>query len=378
MKVLSIWDQKVSSEDLVEQLLIDHGIELKSYVRELDINTVTLKPWLSYQSEKSKGLTKSNTVLEKVKRLFSFLEMQSQLSRDIQGNNPEILLFHFGQTGARFIKIAKRQGIRCVVVFYGHDISAALRSRRWQYHYRKLSKSNATIIVLCEEARLRLIDFGFEPNRIIIWNLPLKFDFPIRDKPIAPEKSLHLLTAGRFVEKKGYPTLFEVMRKLNDKGLEVQLHIFGYGDGLDKIRSLAANKGVLDRITWSTNLIGEEFQRAYLAALRVSDIFVLASETAKNGDDEGGPALTLVTAQAVGIPVVTTSFPGHEITVINEETGFICENPVVDNMVLCLERFQNEVSLYQNVGVAGADKARVAFDQELQIQKFIGILLNPK
>jgi len=374
VKVLSVWDQRISSEDILEQLLIDADIELESFVRELDINTSELKPWLTFQKTAKSNFINKHFLIGRLLRLCSFIRMKKLVNKKIETFQPDILLCHFGQTGARFIKKAKKNKLPFVVIFYGHDISAALRSRRWRFNYRQFKNLTGTIIVLCVEAKQRLVQFGCRPESIVIWNLPLRFDFSIRDQPEIFNSPLQLVTAGRFVEKKGYPTLFAVIKKLRVEGINVILHAFGYGADFERIETMAREADVIECINWHRNLIGQDFKEKYITTLRNADLFLLASEIASNGDDEGGPALTLVIAQALGIPVVTTAFPGHEVTVVDGVTGFICEEPIVDNMVDHVRRLCDEFVFFQNVGKAGAIKAREEFDENKQTKTLIEIL----
>jgi colanic acid/amylovoran biosynthesis glycosyltransferase len=100
------------------------------------------------------------------------------------------------------------------------------------------------------------------------------------------------------------------------------------------------------------------------------DVFVLR---ASDGDDEGGPALTLVCAQAAGMPVVTTDFPGSELSVSHGETGWLCPQgdpaALADRMAWLVEHRES----WAPVGRAASDRVRADFSLEGQLEELVGM-----
>jgi colanic acid/amylovoran biosynthesis glycosyltransferase len=90
------------------------------------------------------------------------------------------------------------------------------------------------------------------------------------------------------------------------------------------VRAEAERLGLGDRFTLHDTKHVPHFDRFYSEILREHDIFVMPSTTARSGDDEGGPALSLVLAQAAGLPVICTPFVGAERSVIDGQTGLLC------------------------------------------------------
>ena len=89
-----------------------------------------------------------------------------------------------------------------MVIFYGHDLSTALHSKRWRKKYQKLLYSGDCLLVLCEDAKQRLIELGCNGNKIVIWNQPVKLkNFKVGTWNLNSNQ-IHLITSSSFVEKR--------------------------------------------------------------------------------------------------------------------------------------------------------------------------------
>lgn len=236
---------------------------------------------------------------------------------------PDVINAHFGTTGWKISGLAQRLGIPLVVNFYGVDVSAIIREPQWQRRYAELFARASCLVVLCDAAAERLFALGCAASKVRIWNHPLDLQ-AYTYRPHAPRRPVRLLIGARFVEKKGYPFLLDACAQLIRDGRDLTLTAVGYGPGSVQVRAQAARLGLGDRFTLHDTKDVPEFDRFYAAVLQQHDIFVLPSTTAKSGDDEGGPALSLVLAQAAGLPVICTPFPGSERSVTDGETGLLC------------------------------------------------------
>ena len=374
MKIISIWDSRFASEYNFEFRLVELNHSLFTFAQnyeKFDDNPLILQDWM-HSIEDPNYLVKFLSKNRKISSYISRKNYYRNVKRNIKIIKPDIVICNFGQIGAEFANFCNRNTIPLVVLFYGHDISAALKNKRWRRKYRVFKGITGTLIVLCEEAKRRLINLGCKPSDIIIWNLPIVFDFPEATK--VQSDQIRLITAGRFIEKKGYPILFEALKKVKDNGLNFVIEIFGYGSNFSEIQELANRYDLEGNITWRVGLGGSTFKIEFYEALDNSDIFLLCAVAASDGDDEGGPSLSLVMAQAKGIPVITTDFPGHEISITHGKSGFICNGDISEEMSEYISRYVGNFAEYREIGKAGAIKARKEFDFINQVEKFESIL----
>lgn len=126
--------------------------------------------------------------------------------------------------------------------------------------------------------------------------------------PAAPDRvwrltddPLHLMSVGRLVEKKGFDNLIAALALL-PTGLDWHWTHIGGGDLKHKMQGLAQDAGIADRITWR----GACDQPEVIAAMRATDLFVLPSRIASDGDRDGLPNV-LMEAASQRLPILSTA-----------------------------------------------------------------------
>lgn len=111
---------------------------------------------------------------------------------------------------------------------------------------------------------------------------------------------LHLMSVGRLVEKKGFDRLIAALALLPANFDWHWTHIGGGALG-DLLQGIAEDHGINHRITWH----GACDQPEVIAAMRASDIFVLPSRIAKDGDRDGLPNVLMEAASQL-LPILST------------------------------------------------------------------------
>jgi glycosyltransferase involved in cell wall biosynthesis len=244
------------------------------------------------------------------------------------------------------------------------DASACLRNRRWLQRFRPLFDFGDAFVVLSEHVVERLVSAGAPAEKIHVWSIGIDFgQYQYRERK-APGVPVRILCAARFVEKKGHPMLLEAFRLLR-KRHDAALTLVGYGPLRDEIRRTASSLGVGSCVTIIDTSKGVDFEVLYPKLLESHDLFALSSTVAADGDDEGGPALTVVCAQATGMPVVVTPFIGAERSVVDRETGLVCDAGAQALSDLLAEVIEDH-DLAVSVGRAGATRVRAEFSLEKQ------------
>jgi glycosyltransferase involved in cell wall biosynthesis len=142
-----------------------------------------------------------------------------------------------------------------------------------------------------DPARIDLIYHGLDLNRFP--NAPNR---ALRE----PGATLRLLSVGRLVEKKGFDRLISALALLPSDLDWHWTHIGGGGLG-DQMQARAQQAGIGNRITWK----GACDQPEVIAAMRDSDLFVLPSRIASDGDRDGLPNV-LMEAASQRLPILST------------------------------------------------------------------------
>lgn len=125
-----------------------------------------------------------------------------------------------------------------------------------------------------------------------------------------------LLFVGRLVEKKGLAYLLKAMPAILARHPRVTLSVAGGGPEEWRLRSLAEELGIADRVTFLGPAQNRELPRLY----RRATVFIAPFVVAENGDQEG-LGLVLAEALACECPVVASDLPAVRDVVIDGVTG---------------------------------------------------------
>lgn len=222
----------------------------------------------------------------------------------LRETRPDIIFAHFGGTGACIAPLAGELGIPLVVTFHAFDLF--LRPFR-PSTYRALWASGAYAVAISEHGKQRLIELGCPSHKVRVIHCGVDLS---RFSQLPPARQttndFRLISIGRLVEKKGFDTLIQAVALASQTSLpRIRVDIYGEGPlrrSLEKlIRTL--------NLTGSVALRGSVTHQEVPTLLREYDAFALPSQTARDGDKEGIP-ITILEAQAAGLPVISTLHAG--------------------------------------------------------------------
>jgi len=179
-----------------------------------------------------------------------------------------------------------------------------------------------------------LADLAADPARVELnyHGLDLtRFPAPPERLPRAVDAPLRLLSVGRLVEKKGFDRLIDALVLL-PMGLDWNWTHIGGGELKKDLRARAETAGIGDRITWR----GALDQPQVVQAMRDSDLFVLPSRIAANGDRDGLPNV-LMEAASQKLPILTTAVSAIPEFIENGTHGLLSSDQPED-LAAAIER----------------------------------------
>ena len=159
--------------------------------------------------------------------------------------------------------------------------------------------------------KTRLSYHGLDTKR-----LPLKNYSNILRKTDSDDL-LRLLSVGRAVKKKGFSVLLEALSKI-PKNINWHWTHIGGGTELKTLQKLSAKLGLSKKITWK----GAQPQKVVFEAYGESDLFIMPSIIATDGDRDGLPNV-LMEAASKGVCCIATDLPGITEFIKHDETGWI-------------------------------------------------------
>ena len=181
-----------------------------------------------------------------------------------------------------------------------------------------------------------------------------------------PDSPVSILSVGRAVEKKGYEVLLDALAALPDDLHWRIIHVGG-GARLDKLKSRAAALDLDDRIDWRGACPQEEVLQLY----RQSDLFVLASLIAGDGDRDGLPNV-LMEAQSQGLACLSTRVSAVPELIVDNETGTLVEPDAPEALSEALAQLITQPDLRRRLGEAGQARVLDAFSHQSTIGTLAG------
>jgi colanic acid/amylovoran biosynthesis glycosyltransferase len=374
MRVLHIWnDYSPTLFDQSHPACMERGIQSRLLAGHfIDNGAPLLANTFCFRSRTPEDLNATAVLVRAVRRLrrLGFWSRFGRFCmRHAEEFRPDLIHIHFGTTAAMLLPMLEATQVPVVVSLYGVDASAVLKDPKWLARYRRLFERASMLIVLCESVADRLAGFGCRRKKIRQYNLPAGIEnYPFRQRRF--DGTTRFLIAARFTEKKGHAVLLKAFREVIAKRQDVHLTVMGYGPSewlALMIRDL--------RLESSTSLINNgltaDFVGLFNKTLAEHDVFLAPSTTAKDGDDEGGPALTMVAAQAAGLPVIATPFVGAELSLLDGETGIYCRQDDVQSLANCMLELCAQPAKWQELGEAGSRLVGREFSRTGQTDKLL-------
>ncbi|MDE7417298.1 MAG: glycosyltransferase [Lachnospiraceae bacterium] len=249
-------------------------------------------------------------------RIKNFLARFGAL-RDIwKAYKPDLILAFLGKNNLMAVATA---------AFLPSKVVVSVRGEPTMEYEGKLMQLIAKVVfrfadgvVLQTEAVRAFFPISVRKKSVILSN-PLNPQF--LNRKISAEREDLIVTAGRLDENKNHAMLIHAFAKIADEYPTVNLVIYGEGVLRAALETLAAEKGLSDRIAFPGN------------ASDVADCICKARIFALTSNTEGMPN-SIMEAMALGIPVISTDCPcgGPAALIENEVSGLLV--PVGDAFAL--------------------------------------------
>lgn len=287
----------------------------------------------------------------------------------------DVLCCHHGPQGLRALRLRDAGVARGPIVtfFHGYDISGYLEKHGTDV-YNTLFEKGEVFLTISERWKRRLLEIGCPKEKIRVHRMGVDLrKFEYNDRRISLNDKINIVTVGRLTEKKGIKYAIRAISEIKKKGYDVTYRVIGSGEEQAALRQLVDRLDINESVT----LVGRLRQQEVVNVLRDSDLFILPSVTAKDGDQEGVP-VALMEAMAMGLPVISTWHSGIPELVQHEENGMLVQERESHELAVAIARVIDDSELYEKIARNGRTTVENRFsvqslNRELK-QLFTGII----
>jgi colanic acid/amylovoran biosynthesis glycosyltransferase len=280
----------------------------------------------------------------------------------------DVVHAHFGPNARRFLFAREQARAPLVVTFHGYDFSSE-PAMHGASMYERLFEVADAVTFNCEHARLALERLGCPQEKLRPLRMPVEVEtLPFRERQRRPGEPVRFLSVGRLVEKKGHEIALRALAAARPSLPDLRYDIVGGGPLADRLERLVRDLG-LSEVVHLHGMQDSAFVRGLLADAHV---FVLASATASNGDQEGTP-VALMEAQACGLPVVSTLHSGIPEVVLDGRTGLLVPEGDPDALADALIRIAREPESWPRLGAAGRAHVETTFDMAKHAEQLLAV-----
>ncbi len=197
----------------------------------------------------------------------------------------------------------------------------------------------ARFVAISPSTRDDLVRRGVDASRIdiVLCGLDHRL-YRVVDVPRVPLRVIHL---GRLRKYKGVDIVLKAFARVRREVANAELLVIGDGPDLLRLKQAAHHLHLTGSVTFAGRLRGEDV----VARLNASTVCV-------NASPKEGWGLTVVEANACGVPVVGSDRPGLRDSIKDGETGFLVPYGDADAMAEKMIRLLTDASLRRRMSDA--------------------------
>lgn len=296
------------------------------------------------------------------------------------GGKYDLIHSHFSFVGWETLPLAKRLGIPHVVSFYGYDYEYLPHSDpSWIRKYRQMFRD--VDLFLCEgQHGCQILErMGCSAGKIGVAKLGVNpKDIPF--DPIGPgrENGFNLIQIASLTGKKGHEDAIRAVALASRTIPDITFTMIG-GEGDVRARDLlglAESLGIRPRVTWKA---GIDFTTLH-KVLSGYHLFLHPSKYTSDRNCEGGAPVVLLDAQAVGLPIVSTTHCDIPSEVLDGISGYLSEEGDVSGIASNIVKIANlPEESYRSMRAAGRKHVQEEYDAEIngiQLRRIYQALLD--
>ncbi|UGS35715.1 glycosyltransferase [Capillimicrobium parvum] len=288
---------------------------------------------------------------------------------------PDIVHFGYGTLALGRMHVADLLGCKVVVSFRGYD--ANYHGLDDPHCYDDVWQSADALHLVSQDIWRRAQRRGCpadKPHRVITDAVDVSsFAAPDRryEPAGAPERPLRIVSVGRLHWKKGHEHALAAIRTVLDRGIDVRYRIAGDGAHREAILFAIHDLGLEDHV----ELLGACSTDEVREQLRWADVCLHPAVSE-------GFCVSVIEAQAMGLPVVCSDADGLSENVADGQTGYVVARRDPGAIAARLTELAGDPALRERMGRAARTRAVERFDIADQLdgleQLYESVLAKPE
>lgn len=308
-----------------ETLLVGGAKDETEESSDFIVKNLGLEPLIIDEMKREVDLKNDYAAYKKIKKI-------------IEEFKPDIVHTHASKAGTLGRLAAASCKVPVIIhTFHGHVFHSyfgTLKTIFYKNIERFLARRSTAIIAIsdiqkqelveihriCKAEKMHVVPLGFDLRRFQE-NIPEKRK-SFREKYALADDEIAISIIGRLVPVKNHSLFLEALKIVSEKTTK-KIRAFIIGDG--ELRSVVEAKAAELNIPF-TDAAGEKALLTFTSWIKEIDVALAGSDIiALTSFNEGTP-VSLIEAQAVGRPIVSTNVGGIENVVIPGQTAFLCKN----------------------------------------------------
>lgn len=283
----------------------------------------------------------------------------------------DLVHVHFGTDATDIWPSVRLLRLPMVVTLHGYDINIhrdwweagreGIRRRVYPARLLQMARDpKVSFIAVSKAIKSRAIEYGIPEGKITVAYIGVDVG-RFKSGPIRlSQRPKRILFVGRMVEKKAPLLMVAAFAEVSKEIPSAELVMVG--DGPLK----AAAESVARDLQVSVNFLGALSPDQVLQQMHEARILCLPSTKAHKGDAEGLP-ISILEAQACGIPVVTTMHSGNIEALKPDISGYIVPENDMHSLAKVIAKILEDDNLLTSMGEAAIEFVHETFNIRTKI-----------
>ena len=324
-----------------------------------------------------------NSIPNKIKHypkklLFAILKRilggyRRYLNEYLTNINFDLVHAHFANVACSYVELVRKHKLPLVVSFYGYDYEY-LPFTKPEYKEKYINLFIKVDKFICEGTHGKFIlqNMGCPEDKIEIIRLGVEIKNISFTKKVKVKNSLNLLQVANLVEKKGHIYSIKAFHKTLSNCTNMHLTIVGSGS--DKIRNEISGYIMENNLFDKVTMINEIDHSLLYDFIKDYDVFIHPSCYSASMDCEGGAPVVLLDAQALGLPIISTTHCDIPDEVVHDKTGLLSPEKDISALSKSIKRFYEMDELeYSKFSLMARKHVEEKFDIEINAKHLCNI-----